>query len=41
MIRLSTNSLNVDIFTENKQDYEIAFKYNGYKEILIYKSEDN
>ena len=42
MIRLSTNSLNKDIFTQNKLDYEIALKNIGYKEKLIYKSrEDN
>ena len=42
MIRLSTNSSNEDIFTQNKQDYEIASKNNGYKEKLEYKSrEDN
>ena len=41
MIRWSTNSLNEDIFTQNKQDYKIALK-NRYKEKLMYKSrEDN
>ena len=30
MIRLSTNLSNDDIFTQNKQDYEIALKNNGY-----------
>ena len=41
MIRLSTNSSNVDIFTQNKQDYEIALKNSGYKEKLMYKSREN
>ena len=31
MIRLSTNSSDEDIFTQNKQDYEIALKNSGYK----------
>ena len=30
MIRLSTNSSNEDIFTQNKQDYKIALKNSGY-----------
>ena len=39
MIRLSINSSNEDIFTENKQDYKIALKI---VENRIYKSrEDN
>ena len=41
MIRLSTNSSNEDIFTQNKQDYEIALKIFKYKEKLIYKSRDD
>ena len=41
MIRLSTNSSNENIFTQNKQDYEIALKNSGYKEKLIYKSRDD
>ena len=31
MIRLSTNSLNEDIFTQNMQDYEIALKIEDMK----------
>ena len=30
MIRLSTNSSNEDILTQNKQDFEIALKNCGY-----------
>ena len=42
MIRLSTNSSDVEIFIQNKQYYEIALKNSGFKEKLIYKSrEDN
>ena len=42
MIRLATNSSIEDIFTQNKQNYEIALKNCGYKEKLRYKSrEDN
>ena len=42
MMRLWTNSSNEDIFTQNKQGYEIALKNNRYKEKFIYKSrEDN
>ena len=40
MIRLSTNSSNEDIFTQNNQDYEKALKNSGYKEKLIYKSRE-
>ena len=32
MISLSTYSSNEDIFTQNKQDYEIALKNGGCKE---------
>ena len=34
MIRLFTNLSNEDVFTQNKQDYEIALKSSGYKEKL-------
>ena len=33
MTRLSTNSSNIDIFNQNKTDYEIALKNCGYKTI--------
>ena len=38
MTRLSTNSTNIDIFTQNKHDYEIALKNSGYKTIIVYKT---
>ena len=37
-IRLSNNSSNMDIFNQNKHDYERALKNSGYKTKLIYKN---
>ena len=41
MIRLSTNSSNEDIFTQNKQDYEIALKIVDIKKNSYKSREDN
>ena len=41
MIRLSTNSLNEDIFTQNKQDYEIAIEIVDIKKKLQCKSRED
>ena len=38
MTQQSTNSSNIDIFTQNKNDWEIALKNGGYKTNLIYKT---
>ena len=38
MVRLSTNSSNSDIFTQNKHEYEAALKTSGHKTKLVYKS---
>ena len=35
--RLSTNSSNIDIFKQSKQDYEKALKDSGYNIKLSYK----
>ena len=40
MVRLSTNSSNIDIFSQNKHKYEMALKNRGYKAKLVYKSRD-
>ena len=36
--RPSTNSSNIDIFEESKQDYEKGLKYSGYNVKLSYKN---
>ena len=36
--RLSTNSSNIDIFEQSKQDYEKALKDSGYNIKLSYKN---
>ena len=38
MFRLSTNSFNINIFTQNKHDYELALKNSGYKDKFVYKT---
>ena len=40
MFRLSTNSSNINIFTQNKYDYEMALKIVVYKAKLVYKSRE-
>ena len=40
MLQLSTNSSNIDIFTQNKYKYEAALKNTGYKAKLVYKCRD-
>ena len=34
------NSSNIDNFTQNKYNYEMALKNNGYMAKLVYKSRD-
>ena len=38
MTRLSTNFSNIDIFIQNKPNYETALKNSGYKTNLVYKT---
>ena len=38
MTTLSTISSKIDIFTQNKHDYEIALKNGGFKTNLVYKT---
>ena len=40
MLRLSTNSSHINIFTQNKQDYESALKNCSYKTKLANKITD-
>ena len=40
MFRLSTNSSKINIFTQNKHDYELALKNCGSKTKLVYKTTD-
>ena len=40
MFKLSTNSSNIDIFTQNKHDYEMSLKNSTYKAKLVYKTTD-
>ena len=37
---LSTNSSNIDIFSQNKLEYKAALKNSGYKAKLVLKSRD-
>ena len=40
MFRLSTNSSDINIFTQSKHDYELSLKNSGYKIKLVYKNTD-
>ena len=40
IVRLSINSSNCDIYTENKHEYEAALKNGGHKTKLVYKSRE-
>ena len=40
MFRLSTNSSYINIFFQNKHDYDMAPKNSGYKDKLVYKNID-
>ena len=40
MVRLSTNSFDIDIFTQNKHEYEAALKSSGNQAKLVNKSRD-
>ena len=40
MVRLSTYSFDIDIFTQNKHEYKMVLKNSGYMAKLVYKSSD-
>lgn len=40
MFRLSTDSSNINIFTESKHSSDLALKYSDYKTKLLYKTTD-
>ena len=40
MFRLSANSSNIDMFTQNKHDYKISLQNCGYKAKLVFETMD-